>query len=310
MEIHIAYWTNENYTRYALVSLFSLLKNLKWKHTVICHLLTTPNNKYLSLFEDLKKSFKFFEFERHIIDEKDFDIPTSLPHLTSSSFYRLKVDSFVKWIEKILYIDADTIVLWDISELYNEDLNDNYVWVVSEWSSEWIKEEIKQFGLKHNKYFNAWVLLINLKRWKDFKVWDKALELLKLRRYPSDDQSPLNIILQDNCKWLDWKYNVTTTYFVDKRDFVNVWFDYNYYKSAINNPTIVHFTTAAKPRNFFCIHPYTLEYDKYLRWVNKLWFYKLSFKEKCCIIFHKIIFTVFPKYSTRTKISNFIHKYL
>lgn len=305
MEIHIAYWTNENYTKYAYVSLFSLLKNLKWDHKVICHLLTPPNNKYVLLFEDLKKSFKFFEFERHIIDEKDFDIPTSLPHLTSSAFYRLKVDSFVKWTEKLLYIDADTIVLWDISELYNEELKGNIAWVISEWPSLWTKELIRQFDLKHNKYFNSWVLLINLKKRRDFKVWDKVLELLKLRRYPCDDQDPLNIVLQDNCKWLDWKYNVTTSYFFDKIDFVNVWFDYNYFKSAINNPTIVHFTGSQKPWHIFSIHPFTLHYNQILKEINV----SILNKSKLVICLQQLIFFLLPSYRTRLKISKIVHKY-
>jgi len=311
MDIHIAYWVNEEYTKYAYISCYSLLKNIKNKNNVICHLISEANNQYKKYFYDLENEFNFFKFQFHTIDDKSLkNIPTSLPHLNSSAFYRLEVDKIIKSTEKIIYLDADTIIVWDISELYKQDLEEKIIGAMADSPEGLDNKRIKEYWLKNNKYFNSWVMLINLKKWKQFQIWDKVLSLLKERKYPNDDQDPLNIVLQDSVKYLDWKYNVTTSSFMinDDTKFKGFWKDY--YLDAKRNPTLIHFTWSVKPWNLFCIHPYTTIYLNYLL---KLWkFGGIIYKTKLIFtyIFQRIIFILFPSFQFRQKISSSLHKIL
>lgn len=153
-------------------------------------------------------------------------------------------------------------------------------------------------------------MLIDVYKRKEFEVSQKCLKLLNYNRYPNDDQEPLNIILQNRCKWLEWKYNTQQSYFlINKKDFHNIWFDYRFYLNAINNPSIVHFTGTVKPRRLVSIYPYTLEYDKtVIKCLLKNGYWIIKLKEILIVILHRIEFTLFPQYKTRKKIWNWISK--
>ena len=132
--------------------------------------------------------------------------------------------------------------------------------------------------------------------------------MLKERRYPCDDQDPLNIILQNTCKRLEGKYNITTWYFLIE-NFYDIWFPKSYYEDALKNPVIIHFTWDRKPRNLISIHPYTLYYDRILLynfWIQKTF----NLKEFIIICIHYIFFWLFPKYKWRIKISWYVWKIL
>lgn len=68
--------------------------------------------------------------------------------------------------EKALYIDSDTVVLGDISELFDYDIGDNYVGA----SCDPVVSQADIFGnyaeqvldIDRNHYFNAGVLVLNI----------------------------------------------------------------------------------------------------------------------------------------------------
>jgi len=308
MTIHIAYWVNEKYTIYAYYSLLSILKNHKSGEKIICHLITTSGNSNINMLKSLEKKFNI-EVDEAILDENLVkNIPTSLKHLDYSTFFRFSIDTLINNVDKIIYIDADTIITSEISSLYNKDLWNNTVWVISESPNITTVNLLSKLSLKNKKYFNAWVLLINLKKRRNYSISNKCLDLLKNNRYPSDDQDPLNIILQDTCKRLEWRYNVTTWYFLIEK-FYDIWFPKSYYEDALKNPVIIHFTWDRKPRNLISIHPYTLYYDRILLynfWIQKTF----NLKEFIIICIHYIFFWLFPKYKWRIKISWYVWKIL
>ena len=309
MQINIAYWVNEKYTKYAYYSILSLLNNVNKQNHINCYLITTKNNKYSKYIYNLENVYPFFKFYELVVNDWIKNIPTTLPHLDYSTFFRFSIDSLIKWVEKIIYIDADTIITNDISELYNIDLDWNIVGVISEWPEKSFLRNIERFSLLQKKYFNAWVMLIDIQKWKNFKVSKKCIELLKKNRYPCDDQDPLNIILQNNCKWIDWKYNVTSWYFMDnKENFCNIWFPEKFYLDAIKNPVIIHFTWSIKPWHLLSIHPFTNEYDNTVLKADKIENSEqiISIKEILIAYIHKFEFRIFPKYKTRKKIWNFL----
>lgn len=94
---------------------------------------------------------------------------------TTSSFsigtlYRLKIADILSSLDKVLYLDSDVIVTQDISGLWNTDITNYYCAAVKDAKSTRSKfsnkRHFKKMGIDPNKYFNAGVILFNLKKSK------------------------------------------------------------------------------------------------------------------------------------------------
>ena len=215
MRINVAYWADEQFTKYVYVSLFSILINMKSEDNLHCYLLTKTPNKYVSLLKRLEYKFQNFELDVVSINETNVDqIQTSweLSYLNSATFYRFFVN-LIQWIDKIIYLDSDIIVNSDISELFQENLDKKIVGVCSDLPGDYISPHIDELWLKKKKYFNAWMMVINLNKWKRDQVSERCIKLLRERIYKFNDQDVLNITLQDDIKWLPGNYNVLMWYF-------------------------------------------------------------------------------------------------
>lgn len=133
-------------------------------------------------------------------------------------------------VEKLLYLDVDTIVQTDISLLWKTDLKDNFIGAIQDVAKtvdcEWGGiPNFKELGLDpKTKYFNSGVMLINPKKWREQDVSSQII--LALNKYKTHvrfaDQYGINVVLCKKWLELDPKWN---------------WFAHQ----ENNNPYIVHF---------------------------------------------------------------------
>lgn len=100
--------------------------------------------------------------------------------------------------DKILYLDVDTIINHDISELYNIDIENFEVACVRDIMF------VNFIGFFN--YFNAGMMLLNLKKIKETKSFDKATLLCKTRKLSFADQDALNKSIKYR-KMIPYKYN-------------------------------------------------------------------------------------------------------
>lgn len=175
-------------------------------------------------------------------------------------YYRWVLDKYIN-SEKVIFMDTDIIIRWDISKLYCTDLWNSIIWA----SKDCVLRNtliLEEYGIK--KYFNAWVQLINLKRWKNEDIWKKAFSFLNKNygRLPLYDQDTLNIILKDDWLCLSPKYNWLW------RD--KIWYKESQYSKKeydeLNNPIIIHYAwpTHRPWKWLICLHPYRYFYFKYI----------------------------------------------
>ena len=314
MKINIAYWANEKYSEYAYISILSVLKNLN-HNSINCFLITTKNNKRIKIIKDLENIYSNFEFKTIIIDDDDIkNIQMSKKHhITYHCFYRFYIDK-IEWIEKIIYLDCDTIALRDISQLFEENISKEIIWITSDIPCKTVKNRIQELKLKWEKYFNSGVMVINLEKRKKNKVSEKWINLVKENVYQCWDQDALNIILEKQCKYLKWAFNVQTEYFeINKNNFYSIGFDKDYYNIAVKDPIILHFTLAWKPRDLLNNHPRRRDYDK-MRWfsiyirLTHLLNPQISIKDFIIIVLHTFENVLFPKHENKKLVRNSINK--
>lgn len=172
-------------------------------------------------------------------------------------FYRLFAHRIFPNLDKILYLDSDTLVQKDLSELYRTDLSGYAIGAVrdmaptddtSSLAGKYVSE-FKQKHLKHDLYINSGVLLINIKEIKNHEH-DLLTTKIKLK-YP--DQDIINAALDGKILELPLKYN-----FVPSRP-KPAKFSECEYTNAIQNPHIYHFY-AVKPYYYHLVsrHDYSL----------------------------------------------------
>ena len=76
-------------------------------------------------------------------------------------------------LNKILYLDGDTINISSLTKLWNLDMGNCVLGACIEATINQTYRE--NLGMKNLPYVNAGVLLINLKKWRDEKIGAKIL---------------------------------------------------------------------------------------------------------------------------------------
>lgn len=178
-------------------------------------------------------------------------------YYSKTTYYRLFIPNMFPDYDKAIYVDADISVKGDISEFFNFDLGRNLLGAIPDESVQIVPEFIvyveKYLGVKHEKYFNAGVLLMNLAELREFKFEEKFISLLKQIKFSvAQDQDYLNVICKDKVQYLPLSWN--------KMPFKND----NY---TLDNINLVHYNLSFKPWNYDNIE-YQELFHKYAAKVN------------------------------------------
>lgn len=166
---NILYTIDNNYSIFTLISINSIIKNNTSDSKYIFHIiesdLTEKNQKLIKNFiEKRNQEVRFYNIDSRIINNTQVYNTPSLSYITSIALARLFAsDILPKDIDKILYLDADTLVISDISPLYNIELENNFAGLVHDLMPS------NYYSIYHfkNGYYNSGVILIDLKKWRD-----------------------------------------------------------------------------------------------------------------------------------------------
>ena len=255
MRINICFATDENYLKYMGTTIVSILTSAKFEDKlyfyILCNNVSDKSKEYIS---NLKR-FKNFEIKFIDVDINEFEkFPAGGAHITNTTYYRYKIAQLCPEIDKIIYLDCDTVVKSSLSDLFSEDLAGYYLAGVEDvgysyWRNIEPKYTIKGF------YINAGVLLINLNEWRKNNLADKLINytLEHKEEIAIGDQDVINIVCKGKIKSLDYKYNAQDTYY---RQYPEVMANRNKTNilKAAKNPVIIHYTASVKPWNNFSMN--------------------------------------------------------
>ncbi len=129
---------------------------------------------------------------------------------TKATYYRLLIETIVPH-DKVLYIDADIVVNGSLKVLWDTDITDTYLAAVEE--PLYTGHELGM--LADARYFNAGVMLINLKKWRDEFISNQVLEFVRKKSHALIwlDQCALNAIINGRWKRVCPKFNLQTPIF-------------------------------------------------------------------------------------------------
>ena len=256
--IHIALAFDKNYITpfyVLLTSIFINNRDCNFCFYVIASGLKEMELKNITEFiRKHNSAIKFYEVDQTRIS--NLVMPKN-SHFSPSTYYRLFFPSLVpEEIAKLLYIDTDVVVINGLSELYNTEVLLPIAATLDP------KEGMRlELGItEKDRYFNAGVLLINLKEWKKANVLEKTINYLNdnPEKIKWVDQDALNAVLIGNWEKLPNKYNVT---FYDVPE--------NIQKKQINgflkDKIIIHYSTQNKPWLLGCTNRLRFLYDYYLK---------------------------------------------
>lgn len=112
-------------------------------------------------------------------------------------------------VDRVLYLDGDTVAAGDLSQLYHTDLNGNVIAAVEDCVNAQYKENL---GLqKQARYVNAGMILFDLAAWRNSGAKDWISGLMQPGKvYEMADQDVLNLMFLHQIQFLPLKYNYST----------------------------------------------------------------------------------------------------
>lgn len=133
-------------------------------------------------------------------------------HFSRATFYRLILDQVLITRERVIYIDCDTIVLGDLGELWSFETYDEPIAAVHDYIMEhfcksktlsadfsgslpalhYLQQYVQIPPEKCGRYFQAGVLILNLRRLRQLNLGKTMINDLLSRKYWFLDQDVLN----------------------------------------------------------------------------------------------------------------------
>ena len=177
--INIVYTTDKNYKDYLKVSLNSLVRN-KNKHSIyniniLCVNLTPTESRYYYSYNSDKVHVNVIDMDLNTIKNVgNYEINY---HVTRADLFKFFMPEIFPELNKILYLDVDTIILKDVSKLYYTNLGNKYLGVVTKCIPN--HRTYQKFGknkIKKVYEYNCGVMLYNLKKWRKNNITNQLVE--------------------------------------------------------------------------------------------------------------------------------------
>jgi lipopolysaccharide biosynthesis glycosyltransferase len=184
-------------------------------------------------------------------------------HHDRSMLFRLGLERLAPAeCKRIIYLDADIIVMGDLRELWVKDLGEHAIGAVAD---SWTKpDEFAQlWGLtpETNYYFNSGIMLIDLERVRRERLFTKTLEFTAANpgKLQFGDQDALNCVIWGQWTPIGTEWNVQAIHIAPW----HVMHLPEHQRFTGIKPRIVHFTGKEKPWIKGMFHPWA-----WLYWSN------------------------------------------
>ena len=240
--IPIFYACDEGFVKFSIVSIFSLMQNASPDYTYTIYILHSgiPADQQQKALELTRDGFEIIFAD---VSERLHTITDVLPlrdYYSSTTYFRLFIAEMYPEYNKVLYIDSDTVVQGDVSELYNTELGDRWLGACHEQAmvqtDHYGTYAEQVVGVSRHNFFNAGVLLINAQLFREKEILRRfADRLAEYQFVVTQDEDYLNLICKDHILWLDQRWNT------------EVYCEFPY---PIEEAKIIHYIMVSKPWHY------------------------------------------------------------
>ena len=234
MKISIAYAPDDNYVNQTVVSMKSALEHNEQVEFIIMYSkLSAESMQKLGAVGGSLRLIK--------MDESQFADLTLSKWVTVQAWFRIKLPDLCKDLDKVLYLDCDTLIRGNLDELFSLDLTNKYLAGVKDvWG---VSKYVKRLDMKSGVYVNSGMLLFNCDYCRKEHFFDKVVDFAKNNAKIIEfcDQDSINKVVDEYKLVVSPKYNLMDT-----------WWRGGYYEfegeeeaeylKAKENPVIAHLT--------------------------------------------------------------------
>lgn len=263
--LHIACGIDDNYAPHAAAMLLSAFDNLPSgsTRTFVLHDDNLSEESIRNLSKTLGELTHLHLLK--ITDRMMSGLPTDTFH--HACWHRIFLPDLLEDIDKVLYLDADMIIVDDLLPLWETDL-EQYLFaaVVNPLYPFMPVHPINSLGLAGpSEYLNTGCLLMDLNKLRETNFTQKIKSYAA--KHPDNlwpEQDAISALFPKQWKKLHPRWNVQTTFFDLSPDQLPV--PKQQAIEAIESPAIIHFIGPNKPWHYLCKHPFQ---NKYREWVDK-----------------------------------------
>lgn len=197
-----------NVLRGIALNILSILKYTQEPVTFHIMTINVPWNKNLPIEENhiakLKEVIKskskesdiiFYDISEEFIKEFESS-PNKKPIYSPASLTRLFLTRYIN-VDKLIYLDSDTMAVSSLEAFNDIDIS-NYEMAVA--------LDFVGHRRLNKDYFNSGVLYINMNKCKETELFEKAINLLKKRKFYFADQTAL-YKSKSNILYIPWRFN-------------------------------------------------------------------------------------------------------
>lgn len=258
--IHIAFCTDKNYVMPTGVAMISVCENNRDEkicfHMVINVGDVTPSSDLI--LPELRKIAEQYNalYNEYYVTSCDLNKfgNSKVSHISLTTYARFFFPDLLPLsIEKVIYIDGDVCVNESLRDLWHTPLTDYCplaaVPDVHGYSA------VRRLTISYDSseiYYNAGVLLINLKCWRDNNIAEKCIAYGKEKAgsLPMMDQDVINAVLGPQIKRLSFRYNFISLLFFEPELYWMIPYEdveeIRHLKETWS-PVIIHYGTPNKP---------------------------------------------------------------
>lgn len=247
--IPVCYATDENNVYPTLVSMTSLVENAgpnTFYDIFIMHPEKFNIVKNRKIFKSVEKSHSYnCSINLINMENKYEDLPFKKNKTMAPAYYRLDIHNVLSRLNRAIWLDGDTLVFEDLTNLINIDMKSNYILGFLDSGV----NHMEEFGLKNSTVLCSGVLLIDLDSLRKNNYTQKINKFLYAEkdRLFSHDQTVINVIFHGKKDFLPPKYGMWA--FGNKKkakNHLNILKPYAKYNEkefiyAMEHPAILHY---------------------------------------------------------------------
>lgn len=279
-KLNIAYSCNEAYIPHTGISILSLFENNKCIDEINVYFIAKDvSEQSLLLLKNLTEQYQrkliVIPFEKICKRLKNSTLGRHIETVYAKLFF-----AQIEKIDKILYIDSDTIINDSLEELWKIDISDYLVAGVETFT---VDVKVKLGLDRKDKFINDGVALLNLEQFRKQNIENEFVKSIAHfnGNPPLLSEGIINLVCKGKILSLHPKYNLLSGLLDYKKNvFTNIddYYSEETIKEAINKPVIIHYLSAFfnRPWNLDCIHPLK---DRYLYYKSLSYWKDLPLKD-------------------------------